>query len=457
MKKSSLRRFVITGLFGYQTVSLDFESRYKILIGENGLGKTTILNALYYILTKRFEKLDEIKFNTIELVFSNKKKLSFSHHDLALYLERPKRYQAGQFYQILSRELSLDDIQKLKSILNDEKLSQSEKNILVSQKVGQLGVKIKAPSQYIYDNIKKVISEYEAIKFQENIKIIEEEISDSILYFPTYRRIESQLKNFNENKNEILSQYPFLEEDDLLQIYNRDLIQFGMDDVKDRINSLTSEITQKSLVGFSNITGDLLGQLSKDFPNVEPSKFTDYNKLQIILDRVGARISVEDKNNIIASIEANNISNKGLLYLINKLIELYNDQEDLDRAIKEFANTCNHYLFNKLFVYDESAVSLKVYRAGAQEELDLDLLSSGEKQIISIFSKIYLEKNSNYIILFDEPELSLSIFWQQRLLPDIIKSNRCSFLLAVTHSPFIYDNELASYATGLDAYIKLEQ
>lgn len=57
------------------------------------------------------------------------------------------------------------------------------------------------------------------------------------------------------------------------------------------------------------------------------------------------------------------------------------------------------------------------------------------------------------MVLFDEPELSLSIYWQERLLPDILTSKRCAFMLAVTHSPFIFNNELKQYAVGLKEFI----
>ena len=44
-------------------------------------------------------------------------------------------------------------------------------------------------------------------------------------------------------------------------------------------------------------------------------------------------------------------------------------------------------------------------------EISLKNLSSGEKQILSLFSKLYLNLNNKNILLFDEPELSLSIIW----------------------------------------------
>ena len=47
MEKNRLTKFKITKLFGYQNVDIDFDSNYKIIIGENGLGKTTVLNCLF--------------------------------------------------------------------------------------------------------------------------------------------------------------------------------------------------------------------------------------------------------------------------------------------------------------------------------------------------------------------------------------------------------------------------
>ena len=77
------------------------------------------------------------------------------------------------------------------------------------------------------------------------------------------------------------------------------------------------------------------------------------------------------------------------------------------------------------------------------------MLSSGEKQIVSLFSRLYLEHEKNCILLIDEPELSISMRWQKMLLPDIIRSKNCSLLLAVTHSPFIFENEFDNDAQDM--------
>ena len=89
----------------------------------------------------------------------------------------------------------------------------------------------------------------------------------------------------------------------------------------------------------------------------------------------------------------------------------------------------------------------------SRREIPLDALSSGEKQMISLFAKMYLYPNKK-IVLIDEPELSLSIEWQQKILIDIFRAETCAQLVAITHSPFIFDNELEPLAAPLEIGIE---
>ena len=49
--KPTVENFEILGLFGGKDVKLSFTNKVQIYIGENGLGKTTVLNTLYYLLS----------------------------------------------------------------------------------------------------------------------------------------------------------------------------------------------------------------------------------------------------------------------------------------------------------------------------------------------------------------------------------------------------------------------
>ena len=135
-------------------------------------------------------------------------------------------------------------------------------------------------------------------------------------------------------------------------------------------------------------------------------------------------------------------------YYVTKLIEIYDYQKIIDDKLEKFAKICTKYLESKTMKYDVNSLSLNIYDNN-DRVIDLEWLSSGEKQIISIFSKVYLECVSPCVFIIDEPELSLSIEWQRTFLKDIYESGKVDLLIATTHSPFIFDNEYFEYTTSL--------
>jgi hypothetical protein len=270
------------------------------------------------------------------------------------------------------------------------------------------------------------------------------------MYFPTYRRVEEDLYNLGYSDDEILNQ-------------ENTLIQFGMDDVQKRFDKIQNTIDKLLKDGFSVIASEILSQLLEEEEDVIDSNFLEKiedNDVEILVSRVGDRISETKKEKIKELLLNKQAKPKdiSLKFFLKKLIEIYSSQKELDNSVKIFRDICNQYLINKKVFYDESAIKIFIKSDRNSSEIALSKLSSGEKQIISMFSKIYLsEGDKRFIVLFDEPELSLSMLWQKQLLPDIFNSGKCEFLLAVTHSPFIFDNELDKYAIGLNEYVKPSQ
>jgi len=76
----------------------------------------------------------------------------------------------------------------------------------------------------------------------------------------------------------------------------------------------------------------------------------------------------------------------------------------------------------------------------ADEMVQLDQLSSGEKQIILILTTVFLQEEKPNILLMDEPEISLHINWQERLIEVIRQLNPNCQLILATHSPTIFTN-----------------
>ncbi|WP_407267499.1 AAA family ATPase [Tenacibaculum maritimum] len=56
------------------------------------------------------------------------------------------------------------------------------------------------------------------------------------------------------------------------------------------------------------------------------------------------------------------------------------------------------------------------------------------------------------LVIIDEPELSLSIDWQESILSDILKSSNNGLIVA-THSPFIVNDDLKKFTHGLNEFI----
>jgi len=74
------------------------------------------------------------------------------------------------------------------------------------------------------------------------------------------------------------------------------------------------------------------------------------------------------------------------------------------------------------------------------EKLDLTILSSGEKQMLTILMTVLLEDDEHTILLMDEPEVSLHMEWQQILIETVQQLNPNAQIILTTHSPAIIMN-----------------
>jgi len=256
-----------------------------------------------------------------------------------------------------------------------------------------------------------------ALSPQDIRKQIQEDFPYSILYFPTYRRIEEDLEYLGFQRKE--------------GYRSEVLIQFGMTDVNERVKKITEQIKTSSVAWYSRINGQMLSQLVDGIKVDDQTRrsIQDKGALKIVLDRIGENITVMHKSHIIELVESGKIGEEqydSLVYFLSNLIKIYDQQKELDNAIKEFTRVCNKYLVEKEIVYNESDVEIGILQKWNRKPIALAKLSSGEKQIISLFSRLYLEPGKPLALLFDEPELSLSLEWQKMLIPDIVASGRCN-------------------------------
>lgn len=436
-----IKEFYIQNLFDERDVRIPFDSNYRILVAENGYGKTTILNSFYALLSGDISKLRKVIFSSIGVVFGDGTDISFSKEDFEADLELIKGHH---FFEHLERRLGEDFILELIDEVRKVPTHRMDRSPMFRHAMNVLDI----PSGMLRDYLREVRSNRQNKKVnsktQEKLDEIQERFPLKTLHLPTYRRVEEDIRTFS-GINEDLN-------------YRHNSINFGMGDVQRSIEVITSEILSSSVEWFSKINGQMLAQLVNGFSVTDEMKesISSPKAVEIVLERIGKNISESHKQQILSLVKSGEIlkGHDPLVYFVSNMLKVYEQQQENDEAIQSFTTVSNRYLTDKEVVYDESNVTIKIIRKKNRRPVGIESLSSGEKQIISLFALLYLEKRTNLAIFFDEPELSLSMEWQKTLLPDIIDSGKCQFLLATTHSPFIFDNELEEITVDLAEFIE---
>lgn len=179
----NIENFKINKLHKVLNFDIQFRNNTIILLGENGSCKTTIIKMLYYTLSLQWKKLAQYDFESIEITVNSKhfcitKKdisLTFDNRMLRKMPPHIRRYivEAANKYQYL-------DFQTIEEICK----------------------KFEFPIEFILQDLDNNynLSDFASTSkdrknLQKTIKSFSEEMGDMhILYLPTYRRIEQELK-----------------------------------------------------------------------------------------------------------------------------------------------------------------------------------------------------------------------------------------------------------------------
>lgn len=86
--------------------------------------------------------------------------------------------------------------------------------------------------------------------------------------------------------------------------------------------------------------------------------------------------------------------------------------------------------------------------------LQLNDLSAGEKQLLYLLLTVFLMDEKPAILLLDEPELSLHITWQEKLIDALRHLNPVCQIITTTHSPSIFVNGWSEHLVFVDNLIK---
>ena len=454
-----IESFKLVGVNGYRSIEFKCKHNVKVVSAENGSGKTTLLNALYAILSGKYAALS---------------KLNFSHFIIKLKDMDEMHILKSEVSKI--EEGFVEDFKnEYPQLLDSRHLLPSFTEAIVGLSLGQLSEFLSSEwydyayhtSPYDREELLEICRSFieehshKSDRTDEINSYVESGMAGaSVLYLPTYRRIEAEMPSTFKKKGGV----PFRRNRGVPTSRRRpsrgwsddQLINFGLEDVETRLNEISNRIRTDTFDAYTRIGGRTLEELI-DAPSNSDSNLPDFNieELKVVLARLGKSGGTVESR-VAELIESGDINKPDYAYLrafLSQLLEVYASGKEQESAIESFVNIINSYWKNsfseKSFMFNKEAVSADVYNSLNGKQLKLNSLSSGEKQIVSIFARLYLNENKKYIVLIDEPELSLSIDWQRRFLIDILNSPSCEQLVAITHSPFVFDNDLDPYAGSL--------
>ena len=459
--------FHIEGLFGTRDVTLHIRDNKIILVGPNGLGKSSVVNIFYLFVSRQWSRLLDYEFLTLSIVIDGDH-ISARRDDisgLSDYKKIEKEFPVGSRMRSMINKLV--DANLIEGFFSSPKISTTDRR-MYADILGIPSVEVSIFQRSIQRRLSpdSDLFSYPRIALEKSLSDL---LPGRALFLPTYRRIEKDMRDVFPDFEERVQRYGRTASGEVVQsprpgrsaTHYIELVSFGMEDVRTSVNNKLQVIRDYSLAQYNNLSAiylkDVIHGRADKFVTKEINDLTDDNISDILARVSESALNKEDKSLLrdkIRSIQgktkskiANN--DRFLAHYFTRLVSVHADIAKKEQDISSFVAVCNEYLSpSKEMHYDEIGFSVRIVDE-LDKEIDLSGLSSGEKQIVSIFAHLYLEEASDQIVIIDEPELSLSVPWQKRFLPDVVHSRRCGLLMAVTHSPFIYENELRRNSVDL--------
>ncbi|PFU30589.1 hypothetical protein COK69_23655 [Bacillus cereus] len=230
-------------------------------------------------------------------------------------------------------------------------------------------------------------------------------INEKSLYFPTFRRIEG----FSSKKEFYREKYGVLDDEDKL-----------LSNMMKKISTSLSYRDHKYITSVS--TKDINELITNKYAEISEGINNTYKSLT---DRIEEVINSQNGD----------IDNNQFRYQLEDIKSLLeSNKKNREYSFKpiQAINDIVTEVFKRKGVKINNSISL-----GEQKQIiDSDYLSAGEKQMLSFIA--YNALYSNTPLIIDEPEISLHVDWQRKLLRILTSQNTENQLIIATHSPFIY-------------------
>ncbi|MCY3628389.1 MAG: AAA family ATPase [Bacteroidota bacterium] len=428
----NIDRIRVKGLFDAFNYDLKFVTNERIMIvtGPNGSGKTTILKLLDVVFNQSVSQLSRIPFREVGVFFDDKTQLVVQslpdgHDDDQEQLPVTLTYhQDGEVKAFHPHRASIDP--------------------------ANLGIPISA-----IEDIIPVLDRIGGRQWVNLDTLVEMDLYDVITTYPDYfpsqvlRDVMPIPEWFQDIKQSV--NVRFIDTERLTHISHRRQRYHHAASLTRAVSLYSQQLAEQIRQSVAEY-GEKSQSLDRTFPR------------RLVTDRELSRDSVEELRRELNKIEQRRLQLEEAGLLVGEHGELA--VPDLSKVDKSKQNVLAVYakdarekleifddlygkvnafkkIVNSRFSHKQVSVSDRGFRVSKNgDNLDLELLSSGEQHELVMLYELLFHASSNSLILIDEPELSLHVAWQEQWLDDLAETVKLSNFRAIvaTHSPEIIDD-----------------
>ena len=387
---------------------LNYDEKYKWYSFDN----TNSIGASY---SWSYSDIKKATKNIVEIIKEYIDKLQTSNKKSKFYKEE----KVTRMIKIIK-----DDINKPVNILDMTKVYNFENEILTSSLITNKLLEWKSALPPFFYDRKSFSIKLDKKVYDMVLKEFEDEIDIYYDYIDGETKIESSYGEYEVKSKDIseLSNPNSIEINSIINhyFYNEDFIL--------SINRKALEYYKK----YNDIEW---------FMTSEKSMLEDKTKIKDIFIKYIRPIILRNSPFDMDWWKQENVKEKMFIDFCTKEWNLF--KENFNPKIMILQELLDKYMMNKNV--EVTPMGLLIKSKDDNRNIPLNSLSSGEKKLIVIFMHCLF--NEDVPIMIDEPEISLSIIWQENLLPDLLEKTNIKQIIVATHSSAVISNSI------LDKYI----